>query len=514
MVAAAIRLAEWVGEGGIAVTPGGALRPAEVAGAARTLGVPAPAKVRRAADVAEVHRPWLVAVAAGLIAVEGKRAVQRGTPDDPLAVWRAGLRKLLDVEASDTFGTDTRVIALVTMDVLTDKRLIREWLMGQLVEATMRERGDWDHGKFQRHAHLHPAEAALAVLRLFGAIEENRLTPLGELVRAEWQQVVPPAITPETSAKELLSRLAGLDEVDARKRAWRWFGHQRTNRQIVDELVQAASTASPAERVAAIDLLSFFWDDLIPVLPSVERLPNLAAHLHVMSWQDEHVESLDSGHLVWLAAEYAQADLDTHGVTAARYAAQYYLDIAGIDLATDGIERIANSGHPYASQVAETLAPVAGSPVQVLQLKVSLHTQCWRRVLIPENATLAHLHEVIVALFGWDNDHLHIFTVGQREYADPFHQLEETVPEDAMRLHRAFPRPKTAISYIYDLGATWRHEIVLEKVLEDHPMEPPKCIAGKGDNPVEYDDPDFPQDPVLFDADAINRRLRKLGADE
>ncbi len=79
-----------------------------------------------------------------------------------------------------------------------------------------------------------------------------------------------------------------------------------------------------------------------------------------------------------------------------------------------------------------------------------------------------------------------------------------------MRLHRAFPHPKAAISYTYDLGATWRHQIVLEKVLDDHPLEPPRCIAGKRDNPVEYD---YPEDPVPFDADAINRKLRNLAAD-
>ena len=79
---------------------------------------------------------------------------------------------------------------------------------------------------------------------------------------------------------------------------------------------------------------------------------------------------------------------------------------------------------------------MARSAVPVQQLKISLTGHCWRRVLIAENATLALLHRVIIALFGWDDDHLHMFTVGRRHYADPFHRLEETASEDSMRLHQ------------------------------------------------------------------------------
>ena len=35
-------------------------------------------------------------------------------------------------------------------------------------------------------------------------------------------------------------------------------------------------------------------------------------------------------------------------------------------------------------------------------------------------------------------------------------------------------------------------------------------MGGKGANPIEYYDPDDPEDPVPFDADAIGLRLGKL----
>jgi hypothetical protein len=120
---------------------------------------------------------------------------------------------------------------------------------------------------------------------------------------------------------------------------------------------------------------------------------------------------------------------------------------------------------------------------------------------------------VITVLFGWDDDHLHVFTVGHRQYADPFHGLEETGAEDSVPLYRALPQRGARISHTYDLGASWEHEIVLEKVLDDHPLSYPECVTGKGDNPIEYYDPDDPAEPSPFDIEAVNKRLRKLVVD-
>jgi hypothetical protein len=508
---AAVRLSEWVGEDGVPVTPGGSLRPADVTAAAAALGVIRRGKVRRAADVPEVHRPWLVAVAAGLITVAGNRAVRGGRLDDPLAAWWAGLQGLLADEAADRIGVDPRIVAMVTIDVVTGEHVDDERRLQRRVGHIMYDRGDWDSwADPQRHGHVHPAEAALALLRLFGAVEGTGLTPLGKWVRTELLRVVPPQITPALPAGDLLGLLAGTDEVDAWNRASRWFG-DRTRGQIVAELVQAAAEASPSERVTAVMLIGGLGDEAVAALYATELLPDtLAAHARFMAHQDELGPSPGTDDLVWLATEYAHAELSQHGVAAARYLAADALEAAEISLDAGGIDRIAGSGHPHAVEVAGALAAVVGTAVPVHQLKVSLSGQCWRRVLIAENATLESLHHVIIALFGWDDDHLHVFTVGNRQYADPFHRLEETVPEYTMSLHQAFPRPKATISHTYDLGAEWRHEITLEKVLDDHPLPRPECVGGKGGDPIEYYDPDDPEEPAPFDLAAINERLHKV----
>ena len=233
MVVAAVRLSEWVGGDGVPVTPSGSLRPADVTAAAEALGIIRRGKVRRAADVPEVHQPWLAAVAAGLIAVEGNRAVQAGRLADPLATWWAGLQGLLADEAADQLGVDPRIIALATMDVVTREGVDEGFRLRHRVGHIMYDRGDWDvRGDPQRHGRLHPAEAAVALLRLFGALDGTRLTPLGEWVHVELRRVVPPQITPAMPAEDLLGLLADADEVDAWNRACRWFG-DRTRDQIV-----------------------------------------------------------------------------------------------------------------------------------------------------------------------------------------------------------------------------------------------------------------------------------------
>jgi hypothetical protein len=511
VVVAAVRLSEWVGEDSRPVTPGGSLRPVDVTAAAAALGIIRRGKVRRAADVPEVHRPWLVAVAAGLITVKGNRAIRGGRLADPLAAWWAGLRELLADEAADRIGVDPRITTLATMDVVTRDGVDEGFPLRHRVGHIMYDRGDWDSwADPQRHGRLHPAEAAVALLRLFGALEGTRLTPLGTWVHAELQQVVPPQINPAMPAGDLLGLLAGTDEVDAWNRASRWFG-DRTREQIVAELVRSAAEASPAERVAAVTLIGGLGDEAVAALCATEPLPDtLAAHARVMAHQAELAPRPGTEDLVWLATEYAHAELGRNGVAAARYLATDGLDAAEIDLDAGGIDRLADSGHPHATEVAEALAAMVGTAVPVHQIKVSLSGQCWRRVLIAENATLESLHQVIIALFGWDDDHLHVFTVGHRQYADPFHGLEETVPEYTITLHQALPGPKATISHTYDLGACWRHEITLEKVLDDQPLSRPECVGGKGGDPIEYYDPDDPEEPGPFDAAAINERLNKM----
>ena len=154
---------------------------------------------------------------------------------------------------------------------------------------------------------------------------------------------------------------------------------------------------------------------------------------------------------------------------------------------------------------------------QCLQLKVSLarwRPPISRTVLIPATANLATLDLVIQALYGWDGDHLHAFRVRRLTYSDPSFSLEETRDEYAMRVLAALNAGGGKIGYEYDFGASWIHEIALQRKVPRQPgVSYPFCVKYSGDSPVEYPDYDSEEDqqPEPFDVEAVNRRLAALG---
>jgi hypothetical protein len=123
---------------------------------------------------------------------------------------------------------------------------------------------------------------------------------------------------------------------------------------------------------------------------------------------------------------------------------------------------------------------------------------------------LTGLHEVIQAAFGWDDDHLWVFTTGFGRFG-PTPDLDDHDP-DAARLVQVAGEG-VRFGYLFDFGDHWDHEITVEKVL---PVEDgtsyPVCIGGRQPDPVqyEYDDDDDDIRGGAFDKNLINTRLAPL----
>jgi Plasmid pRiA4b ORF-3-like protein len=99
-------------------------------------------------------------------------------------------------------------------------------------------------------------------------------------------------------------------------------------------------------------------------------------------------------------------------------------------------------------------------------------------------------------------------------YGDPFVNLAGTADEGAVRV-RDVLTPVGNISYTYDLGACWEHEIALEQTLpRDRGLDYPVCVAYKGDSPVEYWAGDDPGELEPFDLAEVNGKLAALGEAE
>lgn len=129
-------------------------------------------------------------------------------------------------------------------------------------------------------------------------------------------------------------------------------------------------------------------------------------------------------------------------------------------------------------------------PKTVYQLKIVLRgikPPIWRRVLIPEDATIRTLHETVQVAMGWYNCHLHQFLIHGREYGISyeggigFHDH----PDQVKLADFGFQPPET-FEYIYDLGDNWEHFIRVEKALAFDPLQSyPVCLGGARSCPRE-----------------------------
>jgi hypothetical protein len=128
----------------------------------------------------------------------------------------------------------------------------------------------------------------------------------------------------------------------------------------------------------------------------------------------------------------------------------------------------------------------------VYQLKVTLDDSkppIWRRILVPGNTTLYNLHEILQIVMGWENYHLHMFTIEGQIYGDP--EDDEygdlgTKDETRYRLDQLDLYEKSKFSYEYDFGDGWEHTILVEKILApEKGAQYPVCVKGKRACPPE-----------------------------
>ncbi|MCW6008256.1 plasmid pRiA4b ORF-3 family protein [Micromonospora sp. CPCC 205371] len=179
-------------------------------------------------------------------------------------------------------------------------------------------------------------------------------------------------------------------------------------------------------------------------------------------------------------------------------------------------------------------------PRQIYQLKVTLadvRPAVWRRVLVPGGYTLDRLHRVIQYAMGWQDYHLHSFDVEGVQYGEPDPDGELALRDELDVRLDAVASKGTRLSYTYDFGDWWEHEVVVEDVFGAEPDERyPACVGGARACPPEdvggafgyaeflaaIRDPAHPEhesmrlwigrafDPGYFDVERATTLLRRL----
>ena len=111
----------------------------------------------------------------------------------------------------------------------------------------------------------------------------------------------------------------------------------------------------------------------------------------------------------------------------------------------------------------------------------------WRRFMVPTSITLDRFHDVIQIVMGWNDCHLHEFTIGKKRYTEYPESKEDGLECGKYRLENLMKQKGRIFSYLYDFGDSWRHELVLEDSRYDNQEFGTElaCIEGERACPPE-----------------------------
>lgn len=136
-------------------------------------------------------------------------------------------------------------------------------------------------------------------------------------------------------------------------------------------------------------------------------------------------------------------------------------------------------------------------PGKTYQLKITLSgvkPPVWRRIKINGQATFGDLHEVIQRVMGWGNSHLFEFnnkeyTISPASEEDDFMGFGETegIDMEEITVEEALKSKGSNITYTYDFGDTWEHQILVEEIENDNGvlLHGAICLNGKRSCPPE-----------------------------
>lgn len=110
----------------------------------------------------------------------------------------------------------------------------------------------------------------------------------------------------------------------------------------------------------------------------------------------------------------------------------------------------------------------------------------WRLVACPGSLTLETLHSVIQAAMGWKSAHPYEFEVGTKLYREPGSEGKEALDARATQLEQLHLKQGATITYLYDRGDDWVHQLIVEGVAPAITVSGlPLLLGGAGACPPE-----------------------------
>ncbi|MDU7240350.1 plasmid pRiA4b ORF-3 family protein [Clostridium sp.] len=136
----------------------------------------------------------------------------------------------------------------------------------------------------------------------------------------------------------------------------------------------------------------------------------------------------------------------------------------------------------------------------------------YRRVIVPSDINFEKLHNIIQISMGWSNSYLYDFNIKEEnlrvtcdkeaiseyEFYSKLKLNEKNDPNGFIKnMLKIKPKLSNEVSidfylnksnkieYIYDLGDYWKHDVIVEEIVEDYIYEYPRCIEAEGNCPPE-----------------------------
>ena len=132
------------------------------------------------------------------------------------------------------------------------------------------------------------------------------------------------------------------------------------------------------------------------------------------------------------------------------------------------------------------------SPEKIARIRIVLkdiEPAIWRRVEVPLGIHLKGLHDVIQAVFDWQDYHLFEFQVGDKRYGIPSPEWgdeRKVLQAKSVKLAALVSKGIDHFDYTYDFGDNWEHAVAIDAVVDADPaVEYPRFLDGARRGPPE-----------------------------
>ncbi len=123
------------------------------------------------------------------------------------------------------------------------------------------------------------------------------------------------------------------------------------------------------------------------------------------------------------------------------------------------------------------------------QLRVELKgvkPAVWRRIGVPGNIKLSKLHQILLAVMGWQGGHLHEFIFADAMYGQAEEEMEPGVEDESRVSLIKATADSNSFTWVYDYGDYWEHKVKVERIVDlGVPLDTAICITGRNACPPE-----------------------------